>query len=273
MGVFYYIYKGVIVEFISSKDNPTIKLFTKLSDNKKFRQENNMFVLEGLRLCCDAAKENAELYCVLITTSALEKYSEALDLLKSSCNKILYITDELGKKLSDTGTTQGIFAICRVLDKTPFTCTIKNNAKYIVLDNLQDPGNIGTIIRTADAVGIDEVIMCRCCDLYNPKVIRSTMGSIFRIPIIINNDIEEIISLFNQKNVISYASVIDSSAINLTECNFSGSSAVIIGNEGQGLSEHTVDLCNKKLTIKMKGNVNSFNAAMAAGIIMWEMLR
>lgn len=259
------------MEYISSKDNPNIKLFQKLSESKKYRTQYGMFVLEGIRLCTDAATEN-NINILMITEDANEKFGSSLQKIIDKSEKTIYISNELGKKLSDTGTTQGVFCICNILDKIQLTSKIKNNGRYIVLDNLQDPGNVGTIIRTADAVGIDAIIMCGCCDIYNPKVIRSTMGSVFRIPIIIDS-IDNVIDIFNKTNIITYASVVDDTAEELTSCDFSKSCAVVIGNEGNGLSQETVNKCKHKLTIRMKGNVNSLNAAMAAGIIMWEMLR
>ena len=262
------------MDIISSKDNANIKLYQKLSANKKFRKEYGMFVLEGIRLCLDAVKENAELHCIFITKTAHAKYSEALDLLKERADdKLFVISDELGEKLSDTGGTQGVFAICKMLDKRNLSSTICSNGKYIILNNLQDPGNVGAIIRTADAVGISAVILCDSCDIYNPKVTRSTMGSLFRLPIFDNCDINDVFEEFNEKKIPTYAAVIDTDAKSLTDLDFSEGAAVIVGNEGNGLPQEISNMCTEKLTIKMHGNVNSLNAAMATGIIMWEMLR
>lgn len=261
---------------ITSKDNVNIKLYQKLVSNKKTRNERNMFVLEGLRICLDAVKENLELYCVFITELAIEKYSEALNFLVEniSSEKIFYISNELGDKLSDTKSSQGIFAIMNKLDKNLNADTIISNGKYIVLNNLQDPGNIGTILRTADAVGIDGVIITNdCCDIYNPKVIRSTMGSLFRIKLWDECQIDEVLNAFVEKEITTFAAVIDKNATSLVECDFSKGSAVIIGNEGNGLPINISNKCDKKLTIKMNGNINSLNAAMATGIIMWEMTK
>lgn len=261
------------MEFISSRENKNIKLYQKLSSNKKARMENGLFVLEGLRLCIEALEENAELYCMYITTSARERYSEAVDLLiKKNNEKIFIITDELGGKLADTKDTQGVFAIVAALDKSKFNCTICNSGKYIALNNLQDPGNVGTILRTADALGITGIILCNCCDIYNPKVIRSSMGSIFRLNII-EDEISAVITTAHNAGLTSFAAVIDEDAISLKECNFNNGALVVIGNEGNGLPLEIVNMCQKKVTIKMSTNANSLNAAMATGIIMWEMLR
>lgn len=261
---------------ITSKDNSSVKLYSKLLSSKKARNEHNMFTLEGIKILCDAINENLELHCVFITESASEKYSEALNLLKNKVSekKIYYITEEISLKLSDTTTPQGVYAIVKKLDKCNYTDKILTNGKYIVLNNLQDPGNIGTIIRTADAVGINGIFLTDdCCDIYNPKLIRSTMGSLFRMNIWSEVSIDEVLEYFKEQNIKTFAAVIDTDAISLTDCDFSKGCAVVIGNEGNGLPKEITNKCDNKLTIKMQGNINSLNAAMATGIIMWEMLK
>lgn len=257
---------------ITSKDNPNIKLYQKLSSNKKYRSEYGMFTLEGLRLIKDAVNENAELHCVFVTEGCLKKLSahgESLDFLP---DKTLYISDELGAKLASTEGTQGIFAICRALDNPSISDTIKNVGRYIVLHQLQDPGNMGTVIRTADAMGVDAVIAVNCCDIFSPKVIRSTMGSLFRMKIC-TASCDDLFKRLRETGTVSYAAVIDDDALSLTDCRFEESAAVFIGNEGNGLPAEITAECDKKLTIRMHGNVNSLNAATAASIIMWELTK
>lgn len=256
---------------ITSKDNPNIKLFRKLTESKKYRRETGMFPLEGTRLISDALLENAELHSVFVTESFSAKHDkqgEALNFPEGT--SLYYISDELGKSISDTSSTQGVFAICRPLSKPRFMQTIKHGGKYLLLCGVQDPGNLGTIIRTADAVGLDGVFLSDCCELYNPKVIRSTMGSLFRLNVS-EVDFEEIFPFFAERGVPTYAAVVDRDAFSLTDCDFSEGGAVLIGNEGNGLPKDIAERCTKKLTIKMNGNINSLNAAMAAGIIMWEL--
>ena len=140
-----------------------------------------------------------------------------------------------------------------------------------MLFGLQDPGNAGMIIRTADALGIDGIILSGSCDLYSPKVIRSTMGSIFRTNIMIENDAERLFSLLSSNGIKTSAAVIDKDAYDVTECSFEGRHAVFIGNEGNGLPAETARRCDSRITIPMHGSINSLNAAMAAGILMWEL--
>lgn len=263
------------MEYISSRDNPQVKEYLKLSCNKKARKESGRFVLEGARLCAEILKERSELLeKVFITDSGKARYSDICSLFESNFpDRIRYISDSVGKALASTEGTQGIFAVCRVLDKISLSSKINNGGKYIVLHHIQDPGNLGTVIRTADALGIDAVILCGCCDLYNPKTIRSTMGSFFRLPIIEEASETDIFEALENVGVNSYAAALASDSLPITSCDFSGGGAVWIGNEGNGLTAEVISSCKEKLIIPMKGTIDSFNAAMAACIIMWEMTK
>lgn len=269
---------------ITSADNPKIKLYRKLASEKKHRRESGLFTLEGTRLVADAIAENAKLQAVFVTESCFEKISrgetavrrEALEFPANSDGKteteVFLIPDGIGEKMSSTDNSQGIFAVCGCLDKPPVSDTIKSGGKYILLHRVQDPGNLGTIIRTADAMGVDAVFLAECCDLYNPKTVRSTMGSLFRLNVY-EVDLDEVFPLFGQRSIPSFAAVIDSDAVSLTDCDFSRGAVVLIGNEGNGLPKDVSEMCGHKLTVKMHGSVNSLNAAMAAGIIMWELVK
>ena len=258
---------------ITSKDNPNIKLYVKLAGGKKYRKENNLFTLEGVRLVEDAVKENAELHSVFVTESYVKKLAQQGEALNFPDSVRLFeIPDEIGNKMSSTDSAQGVFAICKCLEKPTFSDTVRSGGRYLLLHSIQDPGNLGTIIRTADAVGVDAVFLADCCDLYNPKVVRSTMGSLFRLNVS-EIKFDEAFPMFEERGVPSFAAVIDSDAVSLTECDFSEGGVILIGNEGNGLPREVSGMCTERLTIKMQGNVNSLNAAMAAGIIMWELVK
>ena len=255
-------------EIIKSKDNPVIKLYQKLSSQKKERLLYSLFVLEGLRIVQDALRENGQVKHLLVTSNAMEKFKDELSQVDLKDTKLLVISNELGNKIAQTEKTQGVFAICAIPQQKEIK--LDSDGKYVVLFGLQDPGNVGMIIRTADALGISGVIMCGSCDLYSPKVIRSTMGSVFRMKIH-NVDEEMLFNLLEKYNITSYASVIDKDAENVKECDFSGGCAVFIGNEGNGLPREISQKCSHRVTIHMNGTINSLNAAMAAGILMWEL--
>jgi len=256
---------------ITSKDNPSLKLYVKLSASKKERKNSGMYVLEGFRLIEDAVHENSSVKQIFFTEDAYEKYYAELSQVDLKEVKILIISNELGIKISCTEKPQGVFAICSMPPAKSLAQNIKKDGKYVVLHQLQDPGNLGMIIRTADAVGIDGIILSESCELWSPKVIRSTMGSVFRMNIYESNGLDDLFSCFEENGIRSYAAVIDRDAEDLRNCSFDGGCAVFIGNEGNGLPADVSSRCTVKATIKMSGHINSLNAAMATGIFMWEM--
>lgn len=256
---------------VTSKDNPIIKLYQKLSSSKKERLQYGLFVLEGLRIVEDAVREKSGISHLIVTKRAYEKLGDNFFQADLRDTKLVVISNELGNKIASTDSTQGIFAICRI----PVKCmpTFSADGRYVVLYGLQDPGNVGMIIRTADALGIDGVILSGCCDLYSPKVIRSTMGSVFRVKLFIENDPEMLFGMLKNAGVTTSAAVIDADAESVTGCGFIGAQAVFIGNEGNGLPREISLRCDRRITIPMNGTINSLNAAMAAGILMWELRR
>lgn len=265
---------------ITSKDNPKIKLYAKLSSSKKAREENGLFVLEGARLCSEAVDRwregKLDIHSVFASEKALEKYPEYIDSsLFTSRSEIFHtIEDKICEKLSDTKGSQGIYIIANMSNNILSCECIKSNGKYLVMNNLQDPGNVGTILRTCDAVGADGVVMTNnCCDLYNPKTLRAAMGSVFRLNIFSCPDFSQAIKMFSECGVRSFAAVVDKDASAVECVDFSNGAAVVIGNEGRGLTSEDAGYCDEKITIKMQGNIDSLNAAMAAGIILWEMKR
>lgn len=257
---------------ITSRENAHIKEYCKLRSSKKQRDMQNSFVLEGLKLTLEAYDNEVSIEKVFLTERVLKKYQEKLFELLNSGITVLQITDEVAKKMSDTESPQGIFAQCSKLDKFLSPDTIEDNGIYLALSDLQDPGNIGTIIRTAEAIGIKGLLLSEnCCDIYNPKVVRASMGSVFRVPFLISDDFCRDLRKFSDKGIVSYATVLDSEARSITQIGFGGRGIAVIGNEGNGLSPEVVSCCDEKITIKMRGNTESLNAAMAAGIIMWQM--
>lgn len=254
------------MEVIKSKDNSIIKLYTKLSNYRKDRRKYNCYVVEGLRIVTDAINEKAPICNLLMSEDAYYKYAERFANLSDI--EVTVISNELANKISSTESTQGIFAICKIPDSIPIQ--FKSNGKYIILHQVQDPGNVGMIVRTADALGIDGVILSLSCDYYSPKVIRSTMGSTFRVKRWIYDDINSILHTCKENNITTYSAVIDSTN-DIRKESFSGGSAVVVGNEGNGIPKEVSDMCDKPITIKMNGTINSLNVAMACGIIMWKM--
>ncbi len=257
---------------ISSKDNPLIKHIIKLNKSSKYRRVNGEFIAEGLRVCRDAALSDAKISALIITDSAQDKYAEDTALLSDKADKTYVVSESVFEHICDTKSPQGVLCIIKTLDNPFLFGKIKSNGKFLALDNIQDPSNLGTILRTAEAIGIDGIIMSAdTCDIYSPKVVRGSMGAVFRVPYTVVSSIAEFLS--EHKELNSYAAVVDSDAYSVTEIGFTEPCVAVIGNEGNGLKPETVESCDKKITIPMKGRAESLNASIAAGIIIWEMVK
>lgn len=259
---------------ILSRDNPKIKLYTRLRDKKQARANEGLFVLEGARIIDDALREGVALNSAFYTSLALERYPETVSALISVLgDSAAKISEDISLKLGGTVAPQGVYAIASRLDKTPPLDKIVDGGKFLILNSLQDPGNVGTILRAADAVGISGVYLCNSCDIYNPKLVRSTMGSLFRVPLTDRLSYRETIDLFRSAGIPVYASVVDKDAESIRGFEFPESCAAVIGNEGSGLSKEDAALCDARITIKMSGTIESLNAAAAATIILWELCK
>ncbi len=258
---------------ITSRNNEKIKHAAKLCADSSYRKKTGEFLLEGLRLCCDAAQNGIAPESVFVTESAVEKSSNELDVLLNSAKEKFVITNEIAQKLSDTKNTQGVFCVCKTLDKFYNIDKININGIYVALENVQTPGNLGAVARTAEALGLDGIILNGGCDIYNPKALRAAMGSLLRINVFNANNLPEFLNQCSLKGLNTYAAVPDNDALPVTQIDTSHGMVCVIGNEGNGLTSDVIAACTQKVTIVMKGRAESLNAAAAAGIIMWEMVR
>lgn len=257
---------------LTSKDNINIKNTIKLKKSAKYRRQSGLFVAEGIRVCYDAMLSNAQIDMLFVTEEAIEKNTDKFNKLSEYANKTFCVSSNVFSLISDTQTPQGFLCVIKALDKTIEFDKIENGGKYLALDNLQDPNNLGTILRSAEAFGISGIIMSNdCCDIYSPKVVRGSMGAVFRLPFIICNTIADFLNEY--PNIDSFAAVVDSDAQKITEVNFSDTCITVIGNEGNGLKEETIKACKNKITIPMNGKAESLNASVASSIIIWEMIK
>ena len=240
------------MEKITSKTNQIVKDTVKLFSSSKFRNEQGLFVLEGARLCSDILNSNCELVKLLVTENFNRKNSKLVDSLSSVCKN-----------------PQGIFAVCN-MKKDVYE--VDFDKKYIALENVQDPANLGSVARTAEALGIDGIIISGGCDIYNPKALRASMGSLLRIKIIFCDNLSEFLKVLNGKIKI-YATVPYSYAKDIRKCDFSKGAICVIGNEANGVTDEVKENSDCLVTIKMLGLAESLNASTAASITMWEMLR
>lgn len=261
------------MEKIISVQNSKIKQIAKLVSSAKERKKTGEFVVEGLRLCVDAVRSNVQAVELFFTSQAYSKYTEDIDMLISETEASYEISEEVSKKIQDTESSQGVFLKCvQTKNETDFS-SFSADEKYIVLENVQDPSNLGAIARTAEALGINGAVLCSCCDVFNPKAQRSAMGSLFRLPFVRISDIDEMFLFAEKNNIKTVATVVDSNAEKINEINFSSGVFLIIGNEGNGIQKSTAERCDLRVTIPMKGNAESLNASMAACIAMWEVLK
>ena len=257
---------------LTSKDNAQIKNILKLQKSARCRRQTALFVAEGLRVCADAAKSGAAIETLFLTEAALEKNTEICTELSACAAKTFLVTPELFAHISDTQTPQGVLAVIKALDKSALFDTIKNGGKFLVLDNVQDPNNLGTILRSAEAFGVTGVILSAdCCDVYNPKVVRGSMGAVFRLPVCTAEDLPQWLTAHSQLH--TYAAVVGADAQRVTETIFEEPCAIVIGNEGNGIRQATAAACRHRITIPMNGKAESLNASVAAAILIWEMVK
>ncbi len=253
---------------ITSKDNSLIKLVCALQGSRKARLEHNLFVLEGLRICDDAYSCEIKFDKLIISETAYSKYEKAVEKFSKNADECYLIPDSLFKKISDTTSPQGIIAVASMPKKDN---AINKNGRYIALENINDPSNLGAISRTAEALGVSGIILSADgCDPYSPKSIRASMGTLFRMPLIIFEDFSKGIS---DSGLRSFACVVDKEAKSITDVSFCDGSVVMIGNEANGLTNEAKQIANEQITIKMSGKAESLNAATAAAISIWEMMK
>ncbi len=257
---------------LTSKDNVNIKNAVKLKNGAKFRRRSGLFIAEGLRICRDAVLSGAEIESTFVTEDALTKHRQIIEEICEKSSNSFIVTDEIFRLLSDTQSPQGVLCVIKTLDKVTEFDTIKNGGKFLALENIQDPNNLGTVLRTAEAFGVDGVILTEdCCDIYNPKVVRGSMGAVFRLPFVTVDGIPSFLA--ENPGLESFAAVVDGSAEKLDKISFPQSCVAVIGNEGSGLRDSTVSACSHRLTIPMRGRAESLNASAAASIIIWEMIK
>lgn len=236
---------------ITSLNNEHIKEIIKLKE-KKYRDLSNTFLIEGRHLVLEAHREKKIVELIL----------EQDELFPLDTNT-LYVSSNVMKKLSDLSTPSNVMAVVEKLDEKPI------GEKILILDNIQDPGNLGTIIRSAVAFNFDTLVLSpKTVDLYNPKVVRSTQGMMFHINIIVKEPVSFINELKNEGYKIVGTKV--TNGVDVRDSKTYSHFALIIGNEGKGMSEELSELCDEYLYIKMNDQCESLNAAVAASILMYE---
>ena len=260
----------MVVRMITSTSNPRIKRLVQLRNKAKYREAEDVFIIEGSRMFLELPKDLVrEIY---ITEEALRKKEIRRYLDELSCPYEV-VSGEVFTRISDTVTPQGILAVVKRMKYDLEDIIIGRTPMLLMVEDIQDPGNLGTMFRTAEAAGVNGIIMSRdTVDIYNPKTIRSTMGSVFRVPFIYADSLKNIINDLKHRDISVYAAALHHS-LNYTEADYSEGCAILIGNEGSGLRQETLKSASAAVTIPMTGSVESLNAAVSASVILYEAVR
>ena len=258
------------MQVISSKDNELVKHIKKLKD-KKYRDESNEYIIEGVKLIEEAVKENAKIKKIIVCEDTTRTYeiptNVMLEIAKYEC---IYVTDNIFSSITQVTNPQGIMAI---IEKNSTNQEIDYSQDIIIaLDDVQDPGNLGTILRTVDSIGLNQIIVSKeTADAFNPKVVRSTMGAIFRIKIIEVEDLKQTVKEMKKHHFKLMVTSLQTEN-SIYDIDFH-KKIIVIGNESNGVSKEIQDLADEKAKIPMLGKTESLNASVAAGIVMYEYVR
>lgn len=261
-------------ETITSPSNQIIK-DAKSLHKKRFRWDKRRFFIEGVRAVEESIISNAEIDYVLYSDMlfSVKGGDKLFDQIKLLQCRSYHISDKLFQEITDTESPQGVFASVKFNIHDIESVLADKGNFFILLDRVQDPGNLGTIIRTADAFGSNGIIVTNgCVDVFNPKTIRSTMGSIFHTPLLYYNEINDAIKDLNNRGIQIMSTSLDSSNY-CYDIDFKTNFALVIGNEASGVSESIINASDCLIKIPMQGKAESLNAAIASAVIMYEVLR
>lgn len=252
---------------ISSTSNQQIKSIQLLIEKPKYRREMGLYIAEGVKMFMEAPDDM--IYRVYVSEHFMSNSPCAKRVTKFPYE---IVADSIFKKISDTKTPQGVLTILKI---PAYDIEELKNRKgcFLILNAIQDPGNLGTMIRTGEGAGVRAVILDEgCVDVYNPKVIRSTMGSIYRVPIVRTDNLKSVIRELKDVGVRMLAAHLSGEQYYDAE-SYKGSVGIMIGNEGNGLSDEISELSDVKVKIPMEGKVESLNAAVSAALLMYEARR
>ena len=258
---------------ITSRENAAVKQAVKLMNNAKERRAKGRFIVEGVRLCGEAGDNGVVLHELFYTQDVYDKHTELCRKLEEKADAAYLITESVAAKIADTSTPQGIFCVGDIAEQTVDIVTLRPESQFILLENIQDPANVGAVFRTAEALGLTGIFLSPdCCDPYNPKALRAAMGAVFRMPYLVADPIE-LLTACKAKGMRPIAAIPEGDASKITAIRFFKGVIMCVGNEGDGLSEGLIAACTERTTIPMRGRAESLNAATAAAILMWEMVR
>ena len=251
------------MELITSRANPLMQKVKKLRDDRKLRRKEGLFLCDGMKMLEEAVKWGAGIDTVILSEDLADTHVPA-------GVRTVAVPADLMRAISPMETPQGALFLVKNPDLAP--PRVLPGKRYLILDGLQDPGNVGTILRTADAFGCDGVLLTNhCADPLNPKTVRATMGAIFRTPVW-EVDAREVLPLLEESGLKLAATALRDDTVSLPQADLSRT-AVVIGSEGRGVSDFLLRSCSATVKIPMEARCESLNAAMAAAVVLWELYR
>lgn len=255
---------------LTGLQNPMVKAAAELKQ-KKYRQQQGLFLAEGLRTVEEAVRYGA-VQSIFYTAIEDDRTRAVLEEAAAKQIKLVCVSDKVLKKIADTETSQGIIAVCEMRSKR-LDDFLASGKMLLVLDRVTDPGNIGTMLRTADAAGVGGLLLLQgCADIYAPKTVRASMGSLFHLPVLSGLSEELLVQAARKAGYELLVTCLDG-ADNLYKADLQGRLAFVMGNEANGVSPALLAAADKRVFIPMQGRAESLNVAMAAGIVMFEALR
>ena len=269
-------------EIITSRQNPLIKLTASLTE-RKFREREGLFRFDGKKLFLEALDAEVPLFAVLFKESVCAAILDAVGdrALPKGCRAAL-LPDELFLRISEEKSPEGVICLAGRLDKFHKIITINKRPLFeeafsaghtLLLESVRDPGNLGTVIRSAAAFGVSQVVLSAdCADLYHPRTIRAAMGTLFHTKVLVTADFTEAVAFLGKRGRV-YAAALDADATPLGSTRIGENDSVIVGNEGHGISKETLAVATDTLYIPMASGVESLNAGVAASVLLWEFYR
>ena len=258
---------------VTSRSNPHVRRLDELLRRKKAREQSSLLVLEGRRLVLDALAAGLVPQTLYLTPEAWQKAPAELEPLLQSSDQVVWLEASLAARIGDTQAPQGVFALCPRPSLEKEKVPIQPDGRYLLLHKVRDPGNLGSILRTAAALGADGAFLCECAEVFSPKVLRASMGGVWRLPIALTDTLEPILSLLQRSGIATFAAALRQGAKGPEALALAKGRGVLIGNEGDGLPDHLIDACDHVVMLPMKSGSDSLGASMAAGILLWEMLK
>lgn len=246
-----------MTERITARKNPLLQQVRRLLTSRREREESRLFVADGTKLLQEAIRWWPGLHTVIL--------SDGIDIPLPVGVRCVQVPEDVMESISPMKTPQGALFLCRYPEKTEFM----PKAGMLLLDGVQDPGNLGTILRTADALDIPVVLLEGCADPYSHKVVRASMGAVFRVPVV-QATWDEVRKACAEQNIPIGVTALSDRAIDIRKASL-GAMAVVIGSEGQGVRKEILEQAQQELIIPMNSHCESLNASVAASIVMWQM--